>query len=67
MPVIDTITAARDAITSYSAGDEDAAIIAAVEAFALLPSPVDQIVRTGEYLYAQRAEISDAGRRWPAA
>ena len=62
MDIFDTIIDVLGAITSYCAGDEDAAIIAAVEGFALLPSPVDQIVRTGEYLYAQRAEISDAGK-----
>ena len=65
MDTFDNIAAARDAIAGYCAGpllDEGAAIIAAVEAFNVLPSPVDQIVRTGEYLFAQRAEISDAGK-----
>jgi hypothetical protein len=62
MIIFDTIAAARDSITVYCASEEDAAIIAEVEAFNVLPSPVDQIVRTGEYLFAQRAEISDAGK-----
>jgi hypothetical protein len=65
MDTFDNITAARDAIADYCAGpllDEGVAVIAAVEAFNVLPSPVDQIVRTGEYLFAQRAGISDAGK-----
>ena len=62
MIIFDAIAAARDSITVYCASEEDAAIIAEVEAFNVLPSPVDQIVRTGEYLFAQRAGISDAGK-----
>lgn len=65
MDTFDSIAAARDAIAGYCAGpllDEGAAIVTAVEAFNVLPSPVDQIVGTGEYLYGERAEISDAGK-----
>lgn len=58
----DTIAAAREAIMTYRFGallEEGATIIAKVQALSASPSPVDQIVRTGEYLYSQRALVAD--------
>lgn len=58
----ETIATAREAIMTYRFGAllaEDGAIITKVQALSASPSPVDQIVRTGEYLYSQRALIAD--------
>jgi hypothetical protein len=61
----DNITAARDFIMDYRASkllDEPEAVIAKVRTLSASPSPVDQIVRIGEYLYAHRSEVADPSK-----
>ena len=41
---------------------EEAEIVAKVEALSVSPSPVDQIVQLGEYLYAHREDVADEGK-----
>lgn len=65
MLTFDTITECRNAIMDYRAGaltTEPEAVVTKVRDLSASPSPVDQIVRTGEYLYAKRAEISADGQ-----
>lgn len=65
MITFDNIADAREAIAVYRFGallDEDVAIVDKVRDLSASPSPVDQIVRVGEYLYAKRDEIADAGK-----
>jgi hypothetical protein len=65
MITFDTIVAAREAIAAYRAGallEESTTIIDKVAELHASPSPVDQIVRIGEYLYARRADIADEGK-----
>lgn len=65
MMTFDNITAARNGIMDYRAGalsGEPEGVITKVRDLSASPSPVDQIVRIGEYLYANRAEISNDGK-----
>ena len=65
MITFDNLTEAREGIMGYRAGallSEPPAIEAMIRTLSASPSPVDQIVRTGEYLYAKRAEISTDGQ-----
>ena len=65
MLTFDSITTARDALFSFrytGMTDLPADVIAQVGTLSSSPSPVDQIVRTGEFLYARKADLNDAGR-----
>jgi hypothetical protein len=65
MQIFDNITEARAGIMVYSSGPlltESAEIIAKIQELSVLPSPVDQIVQLGEYLYTKAADISDEGK-----
>ena len=65
MQTFDTITAARDALFGYRYTGMvglPADVIEQVGKLCASPSPVDQIVRTGELLYARKVDLNDAGR-----
>jgi len=65
MLTFDNITAARDALFGFrytGMTGLPADVIEMVSKLCASPSPVDQIVRTSEFLYARRADINDAGR-----
>lgn len=65
MNTFGNLAAAREAIMVYRFGpllEESAPVIAAVQELSASASPVDQVVRLGEFLYARRATIADSGK-----